>query len=291
MTERTVHELARPADGMLPGLLEVERTARIEAERGRSEAEHIVDILQRSLLPPCLPHIPGVELAARYHPAGDHSEVGGDFYDAFSLGEDRWGFLIGDVAGKGPGAAAMTAVVRHTARATARVSGGLRVPEAVNAALLESDLDEGFATMAYGDLRLAAGHVAVRLLYCGHPPALLVRASGSIVAVEGRGPLLGQFPVINVDPVALTMFPGDVLVLVTDGVLEARTPRAAPPLGHRCFLEEQGLASVLAATRGRSAATIARRIEERTVAFSGGGPGDDLAVLVLRILTGDEAAI
>jgi serine phosphatase RsbU (regulator of sigma subunit) len=290
MIERTVDELTRPPDRALPGLLEVERTARIEAERGRTEAEHIAHVLQRSLLPPCLPDIPGVELAARYHPAGDHAEVGGDFYDAFSLGEDRWGFLIGDVAGKGPGAAAMTAVVRHTARATARVSGGLRVPEAVNAALLESDHDEGFATMAYGDLRLAAGHVTVRLLYCGHPPALLVRAGGRIAAVEGRGPLLGQFPVINVEPVAVTLFPGDVLVLVTDGVLEARTPRSARHFG-LCFLEEDGLAAVLAETRGRSAATIARRIEERTVAFSGGGPGDDLAVLVLRILTASEAAI
>ena len=291
MTDRTVHELTRPPDLALPGLLEVERTARIEAERRQTEAEHVVHVLQRSLLPPSLPEIPGVELAARYHPAGDHTEVGGDFYDAFSLGVGRWGFLIGDVAGKGPGAAAMTAVVRHTARATARVSGGLRVPEAVNAALLESDQEEGFATMAFGDLRLAEGHVAVRLLYCGHPPALLVRAGGHIVAVEGRGPLLGQFPVIHVVPVALTMFPGDVLVLVTDGVLEARAPRSSLPRSPDCFLEEQGLAAVLAETRGEPATTIARSIEERTVTFSGGGPADDLAVLVLRILTEGEVAI
>jgi serine phosphatase RsbU (regulator of sigma subunit) len=287
MIDQTVDELTRPPE---TGLLQVERLARIEAERGRCEAENLAHILQRSLLPPCLPEIPGVELAARYHPAGDHAEVGGDFYDAFSLGEDRWGFLIGDVAGKGPGAAAMTAVVRHTARATARVSGGLRVPEAVNAALLESDHDEGFATMAYGDLRLAADHVAVRLLYCGHPPALLVRTGGCIAAVEGRGPLLGQFPVVNVEPVALTMFPGDVLVLMTDGVLEARAPRSGRQFGP-CFLEEQGITAVLAETRGQPADVIARHIEERTVAFSGGGPGDDLAVLVLRILTDTEAAI
>jgi serine phosphatase RsbU (regulator of sigma subunit) len=290
MTDLTVHELTRPPEGRLPALLKAERTARIEAERGRSEAEHMVHVLQRSLLPPCLPTIPGVELAARYHPAGDNAEVGGDFYDAFGLGEGRWGFLIGDVAGKGPGAAAMTAVARHTARATARVSGGLRVPEAVNAALLASDHDEGFATMAYGDLRLAADHVAVRLLYCGHPPALLVRAGGHISAVEGQGPLLGQLPVINVEPVAVTLFPGDVLVLVTDGVLEARAPRSGPHFG-LCFLEEQGLAAVLAETRGQPAATIARHIEERTVAFSGGAPADDLAVLVLRILTDGWLAV
>ncbi len=282
MTDGTATHLTRPSNGRLSGLLAAERTARIEAE-------HIAHVLQRSLLPPCLPEIPGVELAARYHPAEEHSEVGGDFYDAFRLGEDRWGFLIGDVAGKGPGAAAMTAVVRHTARATARVSGGLRVPEAVNAALLESDQDEGFATMAYGDLRLATGHLAVRLLNCGHPAAVVVKADGPIVAVEGSGPLLGQFPVINVEPTKLTLWPGDVLVLVTDGVLEARAPRL--PGSPSCFLGEQGLGWVLAETRGQTAEAIAQRIEESVVAFSGGGPGDDLAVLVLRVLTTSGSAV
>jgi serine phosphatase RsbU (regulator of sigma subunit) len=184
----------------------------------------------------------------------------------------------------------MTAVARHTARATARVSGGLRVPEAVNAALLESDHDESFATMAYGDLRLATGHVAVRLLTCGHPPALVVKADGPIVSVEGSGPLLGQFPVINVEPTKLTLWPGDVLVLVTDGVLEARAPRLTPG-SPSCFLGEQGLAWVLAETRGQSAEAIAQAIEERVVDFSGGGPADDLAVLVLRVLTAGGSAV
>ena len=283
MTEPTVNELTRSPEGRLTGLLEAERTARIEAE-------HIARALQQSLLPPCLPEIPGVELAARYHPAGEHAEVGGDFYDAFRLGVDRYGFLIGDVAGKGPGAAAMTAVVRHTARATARMSGGLRVPEAVNAALLESDHDEGFATMIYGDLRLAAGHVAVRLLGCGHPPAFLVRDGGPLVVVESSGPLLGQFPIIDVEPITVTLRAGDVLVFVTDGVLEARAPRLIPGAPPE-FLDEHGIAGVLGETRGQSAAAIARRIEERTVAFAGGGPGDDLAVLALRILTGPVSAV
>lgn len=283
MIDRYVHEPTRSPDGRLPGLLEAERTARIEAE-------HIAQVLQRSLLPPCLPDIPGVELAARYHPAGEHVEVGGDFYDAFRLGEDRWGFLIGDVAGKGPGAAAMTAVVRHTARATARMSGGVRVPEAVNAALLEADHDESFATMAYGDLRLAGGNVAIRLLNCGHPAAFLVKAGGPIIAIEASGPLLGQFPVINVEPVSVMLGPGDVLVLVTDGVLEARAPRLPVDTGP-CFLDECGIIEVLAMTRGEPAATIARCIEDRTVAFSGGLPGDDLAVLVLRVLTEGRLAV
>ncbi|MGH8994032.1 MAG: PP2C family protein-serine/threonine phosphatase [Acidimicrobiia bacterium] len=284
MSDRTMPDLTRPSPGRLTGLLEAERCARIEAE-------DISRALQRSLLPPCLPEIPGVELAARYHPAGAHSDVGGDFYDAFRLGEDRWGFLIGDVAGKGPGAAAMTAVVRHTARATARVSGGLRVPEAVNAALLESDHEEGFATMTYGDLRLAAGHVAVRLLSCGHPPAFLVRPDFPIVVVEGSGPLLGQFPVIDVEPLALILRPGDTLVFLTDGVLEARAPRPGGDLTPLTFLGEGGVAAVLKETRGERAEVIAQRIEERTVAFSGGWPADDLAVLVLSVLTDGSLAV
>ncbi len=246
-----------------------------------TRASEVAHILQHSLLPPRLPRIPGVEIAARYHPAGEYLEVGGDFYDAFSLGRNGWGLLIGDVAGKGPAAAATTALVRHTTRATARRGSRFDVPAAVNDALLEAEDDETFCTMIYGHLRLGDGAPSLDLLNCGHPAPLFMRAEGQIDQVECRGPLLGQFPSTTVDPVALAPLPGDVLVFVTDGVLEARPPRSGPD--SRWFGYE-GLAAVLRETRGESAGTIAERIEARTVAFSGGSPGDDLAVLVLRFL-------
>jgi serine phosphatase RsbU (regulator of sigma subunit) len=246
-----------------------------------TRTSEVAHILQHSLLPPRPPRIPGVEIAARYHPAGEYLEVGGDFYDAFSLGRNGWGLLIADVASKGPAAAATTALVRHTTRATARRGCRFDVPAAVNDALLEAEDDETFCTMIYGHLRLGDGAPSLDLLNCGHPAPLFMRAEGQIDQVECRGPLLGQFPSTTVDPAALAPLPGDVLVFVTDGVLEARAPRSRPD--SRWFGYE-GLAAVLRDTRGESAGTIAEMIEARTVAFSGGSPGDDLAVLVLRFL-------
>lgn len=265
---------------------ELARRAAVAVDNARlfAETSEVAHTLQQRLLPPRLPQIPGVDIAARYHPAGERLEVGGDFYDAFSIGEDCWGFIIGDVAGKGPGAAATTAVVRHTARAAARQAGGLDVPAAVNEALLEAEQEEQFSTMIFGRLRFVGGDAALDLLNCGHPAPLLVRSEGRIDEVECRGPLLGQLPTVKPDPVTLTLLPGDVLVLVTDGVLEARAPASEPERESLRFFGHEGLTAVLTETRGEPAETIARRIAERAVAFSGGSLGDDLAVLVLRIL-------
>ena len=85
-----------------------------------SQQLHATHALQRSLLPPELPDIPGVELAAAYEAAGDGNEVGGDFYDVFEVAEGRWRFAIGDVCGKGPEAAAVTGLTRHALRILAR---------------------------------------------------------------------------------------------------------------------------------------------------------------------------
>jgi serine phosphatase RsbU (regulator of sigma subunit) len=264
---------------------ELARRAAVAVDNARlfSQTSEVAHTLQESLLPPRLPQIPGIEIAARYHPAGEHPKVGGDFYDAFSIGADHWGFLIGDVAGKGAGAAAVTAVVRHTARATARQGAALGVPAAVNEALLEAEQAEHFATMIYGQLRFGAGEASLDLLNCGHPAPLVVRSGGRIDEIEGHGPLLGQLPVIEVDPVTVTLLPGDVLVLVTDGVLEARAPQPRRGRGAPRFLGNAGLAAVLNETRDQPAEVIAREVEERTVAYAGGRPGDDLAILVIRV--------
>lgn len=265
---------------------ELARRAAVAVDNARlfAETSEVARILQQSLLPPHLPQIPGVDIAARYHPAGERLEVGGDFYDAFSIGEDCWGFIIGDVAGKGPGAAATTAIVRHTARVAARQAVGLDVPAAVNEALLEAEQEERFSTMIFGRLRFVGGDASLDLFNCGHPAPLLVRSDGRIDEVECRGPLLGQLPAVKPDPVTLTLLPGDVLVLVTDGVLEARAPASGSERGSLRFFGHEGLMALLTEMQGEPAETVARRIEERTVAFSGGSLADDLAVLVLRIL-------
>ena len=84
--------------------------------------------LQQSLIPPVTPTVAGLDLAAAYRPAGDGSEVGGDFYDVFQIGHDDWIVAVGDVTGKGAEAAAVTTLARYTIRASAVITAE---PEAI----------------------------------------------------------------------------------------------------------------------------------------------------------------
>jgi serine phosphatase RsbU (regulator of sigma subunit) len=261
--------------------------AAVENARAFTHTRDVAHTLQQRLLPPRLPDIPGIELAARYQPAGQHLEVGGDFYDAFLVRDGRWGFLIGDVAGKGPAAAAMTAVVRYTARAAARFSCRLGVAAAVNDALLEIEDGEGFCTMAYAELRLGSG-VELSLVNCGHPAPLLVRSNGEIRELACEGSLLGQFPDVAVSSLTVALEPGDTVVFVTDGVLEARAPRSEDDEGCVKLFDQGGLMDALSAGAGESAAALASRIQQAALTFSGGRLGDDLATLVLRVLDVDR---
>ena len=149
-------------------------------------------------------------------------EVGGDFYDAFSVGDRRWGLLIGDVAGKGAAAAATTAVVRYSARAAARFGTRLVVPSAVNDALLETEDEDDFCTLTYSELHVDDDGVELSVLNCGHPAPVLVRSDGTIRQLDCSGSLLGQFPDVAVGSLTCRLERGDAVVFVTDGVLEAR---------------------------------------------------------------------
>lgn len=258
--------------------------AAVDNAKAFSHTSDVAHTLQQRLLPPRLPSIAGIELAARYQPAGQHLEVGGDFYDAFPLGEDRWALLIGDVAGKGPAAAATTAVVRYTARAAARFGSRLGVAAAVNEALLEMEDGEGFCTMTYAELRLEPGRVVLEIANCGHPAPLLVGADGDVAELRCQGSLLGQFPDVEVGSLTVELRPGETVVFVTDGVLEARAPRRGGDDGAVELFDHAGLASTLAAGAGESATSVACRIQEAALAFSGGSLEDDLATLVLRVI-------
>jgi PAS domain S-box-containing protein len=242
----------------------------------------IAETLQRSLLPPSLPDVPGLELGARYRPLHAGLEVGGDFYDCYPVG-DGWAFMIGDVVGNGPRAAAVTALVRHTARAVAPyVSGPKAVVHAVREALVAGDDDEVFCTLLYGSISRAEDGVRLDVVGAGHPQPYVVRASGELERIATDGGLLGSVPPVGLDPVPVLLAPGDTFVCVTDGVLEARrAPSFGEPVGH-AFFDEAGLVEVLRATAGQSADEVAGGIENAVLAFTGGRAPDDVAVLVLR---------
>ncbi|MFF5104644.1 PP2C family protein-serine/threonine phosphatase [Streptomyces sp. NPDC000134] len=200
--------------------------ARRQAEADRERLREALAVLQQSLLPASLPAVPGVETAVHYHTASP-IQLGGDFYDLFPLGDERFAFFLGDVCGKGPQAAAVTSLVRYTLR-TAALQG--LAPEAVlstlNTALLARyvDGDPRYCTAIFGILEPEGGTVGVSLASGGHPPALLIGADGAAQYVPTpAGMLVGAFPQASFTTVRTTLDPGATLLLYTDGITEART--------------------------------------------------------------------
>ncbi|MGH3112835.1 MAG: PP2C family protein-serine/threonine phosphatase, partial [Gaiellaceae bacterium] len=244
---------------------------------------YIARVLQTSLLPPDLPQIPGVELAASYHAAGEGNEVGGDFYDVFRTGPGDWAVVIGDVCGKGADAAALTALVRYTIRAAAvQARKPKRVVAALNDAILRQRQEREFCTIAYARVRPETLGARVTVCCGGHPLPLIVRASGLVEPAAKPGSLIGVFAEPDLSDVVVELAPGDTLVLYTDGVTEARSPDGA--------FGENLLPEVLAGSAGRSADEICKRIESAVLDFQAGRPRDDIALVVLRVRPGVAAA-
>jgi serine phosphatase RsbU (regulator of sigma subunit)/PAS domain-containing protein len=255
---------------------ELARRAAIAVQNSRLYAErtHIAQTLQRSLLPPLLPDIPGVEVAARFRPAGEGYEVGGDFYDVFNTGAG-WGVVIGDVCGKGPEAAALTGLARHTVRAAAmQEHDPSRILILLSEAIRREHRDSQFCTAAYGHLELRPVGAALTIASGGHPLPLMMDEDGGVEQVGVSGALLGSFAHVDLTDQRLELQPGSALVLYTDGVIEAGNPRGAFGL--------EGLVSVLRSSAGLSANEIAERIDNAVVGL-GKEPPDDVAVVVLRI--------
>jgi serine phosphatase RsbU (regulator of sigma subunit) len=251
----------------------------IENSRVYRERDYIARTLQSSLLPSELPRIPGVEAAARFRPTGEGNEVGGDFYDLFESGDRGWTVVVGDVCGKGPDAAAVTALARHTLRAAAMQerlpSRSLRL---LNEALLRQPGERRFCTVAYAYLEAAPDGARVGLASGGHPLPLLLRADGHVERLGRHGMLLGILPEPNLDDSSVALSPGDALIFYTDGVTEAGGRTA--PLG------EEGLEEIVASCAGLDADAIAGQIEAAALEAEGGPPRDDIAVVVLRVEPG-----
>ena len=251
--------------------------------RGRSE---IARVLQRSLLPPHLPEIPGVEVGAEYLSVEEASEVGGDFYDLINTVEDGWICAIGDVRGKGVEAASVTALARYTIHAvTLKNDKPSEVLAALNEAMLRQLPEDRFCTAAC--IRLEPQDdslgVGVDVSRAGHPPPLLVSPEGTVEEVGCSGRVLGVFPEAELKDTSLRLMPGEALVLYTDGVTEARSPDGD-------FFGEGRLRRLLGSCAGCDAVTFARRIKSVVLDFQEGYPRDDLAILVLRASDGATSA-
>ncbi len=250
----------------------------VDNARLYGERSYIAATLQQALMPDNLPDVPGVELAARYLAAGEGTEVGGDFYDIYRAGESTWGLAIGDVRGKGPRAAAVTALARYTLRtASLSETSPSRILETLNEAMLRQRSDDRFCTVAYASIEPSAlGGVSMKLGVGGHPLPLLLRADGSVERVGSPGTLIGLVPDPDIIDVDVTLRPGEALVLYTDGVSEARS-------NEQGLFGEERLIDLLRACGDQHASGIAERIEQRVLEFQNHGSADDLAVLVMRV--------
>lgn len=252
-------------------------TARLYEERSA-----VARTLQRSLLPPALPDIPGIEIAARYLAAGEDNEVGGDFYDCFPTGPGEWAAVIGDVCGKGAEAAAVTALARHTIRAAVvHDPRPTAVLEALNDAILRHGTDFRFCTVLYVRLVPTVDGVDACIATGGHPLPVLLRASGESGLAGRPGTLLGVVPDPAISETFVRLRPGDALVLFTDGVTEAS------PLDDA--LGPERLAEFIGSCAGKDASRIAAGVEARVLELARDRPRDDVAVLVLRVGPGAAA--
>ncbi len=264
------------AEIALRAALVAERAARCEADTTASDAAALARTLQESLLPPHLPAAPGLQIAARYRPAGSGVEVVGDFYDVFQSGREAWNVVIGDVSGKGINAAKMTALAHYTLRAAAMQTDS---PSAalftLNRAMLEqaSVSDPRFLTALYLSFSPAPGSVRMQLCSGGHEPPLLKRRDGETSFVDLRGTLIGALPDPTLVDVALELRTGDQLVLYTDGVIDARR-------GRERFGSDR-LRDVLAATSAATADELAEAIDHAVVEFNDGALPDDIAIVAL----------
>ncbi|MCD9145624.1 SpoIIE family protein phosphatase [Streptomyces albireticuli] len=258
---------------------DLSRRAALALDNSRlySERTAISQSLQRSLLPPELPLVPGVEVDVIYRAAGEGNEVGGDFYDLFPIRDGAYGFAIGDVCGTGPEAAAVTGLARHALRLLAREGyGGPAVLERLNAAILDEGARSRFLTLLYGELwPQEDGSAILKVVCAGHPLPLRLRPDGGVEAAADPQPLLGVMEDLELYEQTVALDPGDVLLCVTDGVTERRE-------GTR-MLGDDGLADVLTTCTGLTAGAVTARILRAVERFAAEPASDDMAILAMRV--------
>jgi len=232
----------------------------------------IAQALQHGLLPPELPDVPGWSAAVLYRPAGELNEVGGDFYDVFE-GPGAWMVVIGDVAGQGAEAATRTSLARFTVRTAAELTGDVGRALARLNDTLRSQAGLPLCTAVCASLtEREDGTAQLTLASAGHPPPLLVRG-GVVKALGHPGTIAGAFdgeawPVATVD-----LAPGDVIVLYTDGVLDA--------VGESDRFGERRLREALERLDGSVEERLAG-LSEQLESFQRGPQRDDTTVLVLE---------
>jgi sigma-B regulation protein RsbU (phosphoserine phosphatase) len=260
--------LARQAFTALEGA----RLNRVRVEKQRQDHElRVAREIQRSLFPPRAPEIPGFEVAAESHSC---YEVGGDCYDWIRLGSGRLALVVADVAGKGTPASLLMASASASVQALAGTLAPAQLIERLNGFIFARTQTNRYVTLFYAELDAAAG----RLTYvnAGHVPPYRAARDGTVTRLLGNGPALGLLDAVSYEACQVTLEPGDVLAVVTDGVTDANAS------DDREFGDER-VGETLRRLSAGSASAILEGLVAAVHAWAGpAGCSDDLTALILK---------
>lgn len=244
------------------------------AEASEAQSRLLATTLQESLIPPRLPVVPGLEVAARYVPAGEGHEVGGDWYDLFRAQAGRWVVSLGDVCGKGPRAAALTASMRFTIRGAAMETESLEtILEDVNEVMLQDNVNE-IGTVILGTIETESPVRDLTFSSAGHPLPLLVPAKGEPRIVGTSGTILGAFDNPPQSSFKVSLAPGESILLYSDGVTDARKGAELFGIGR--------LIETLAAIAEQDPNQLVEAVVQACTTFQDDEPHDDIAVMAMH---------
>jgi serine phosphatase RsbU (regulator of sigma subunit) len=251
-------------------------SALVSAERLLEEHRNVSELLQRTLLPSTLPTIPGLRVATWYEAGDPELEVGGDFYDVIRRPDGSCLLVIGDVCGRGPGAAAMTGVVRHTLRGLAAHGGDIAdTIAALNRSVFRETDGSEFVTLAVVELDGDRDGPTAHATLAGHPPPLLVGRDGAVSSLGTPGLPLGIAPDASYAVVDAPLTDGDSLLLYTDGLVESH--------GAQTRFDDAALARLLADCGGLAAEDLLTRVQIGLATVEGPSVSDDVAVMAARV--------
>jgi PAS domain S-box-containing protein len=285
LTLATSESVRRMSERDIPLAVRLGRRAgtAVESARLYTERKRIADVLQAALLPEELPPIPDAQVSALYRAAGELNDVGGDFYDVCPCSAGRWMLAIGDVCGKGPRAAGVTALARHTLRAGAMLDQTpTDILRTLHRALGHQPAGADMCTVCLVMIEPRGDAARLTVTLAGHPPPVIVRAGGKAAQVGAPGTLLGVVEDLQIKEVETQLCAGETLLLYTDGVLEAGAPDR--PIG------EHGLLELCSAQERLELAELLRRIEQTAVERTAGELHDDIAMLGVRVAAAEPRA-
>ncbi len=247
----------------------------LESAKLYAAERNIADTLQEAIL--TLPgYVEGVDFGFLYRSATEAAKVGGDFYDLFEIEPGKVGIIVGDVSGKGIEASAMTSFVKNTIRAHAQDENSPALVVAkTNDLVVKSSPESNFITLFFGILDTETGRVA----YCnaGHPPAILIKEAYDTMLLTTESPLIGVFAGLDYDEREATLEKGDILVLYTDGIIEARSANNNELFG------EDRLISFVEGLEAEEISRMPQLIFDYIVSYTGGKLLDDMVVLTIGL--------